>query len=189
MKSPKEKKQRTELLEIYNKTEFALSMAKNLKEEEAYYHSFWYHAIGILNAFYALREELTKKTKNVKDNILTNSINCWLDKNSNKLNSFFGNARNKATHHGKVSISWRQEREEDRTFDRGVLIDHYFITIHDSNIKNMPYEKFMDSGIQAFEHFKQGIIDIYTDYIDNNGTNQAPIVTLSDCDEDLSHLL
>ena len=74
---------------VADKVDYALMMIKVSENACRFEGGLWYHSIAILNAFYAIREELVKRVANGSDRILSDAVKAWRDRNSDKLNSFF----------------------------------------------------------------------------------------------------
>jgi len=123
------------LSEISTKAEFAVSMAKTARKDVAHPGPLWYHAIGLLNAFYAINEELKNRTKNGGDDILRTTIEAWWKENDPEVKSFFGSARNKATHQGEVTVEPELEWEDDTINETEHPVPIARITIKGTEIK------------------------------------------------------
>ena len=82
-------------LAIHSKAVYAVGMATQAQNHVQHPGGLWYHAVGMLNAYYALREELSKRTKNTTDQHLRAAVDAWLNTNQVAADSFFGKARSK----------------------------------------------------------------------------------------------
>ncbi|MGG7567297.1 hypothetical protein ACQ5SO_14195 [Rhodovulum sp. DZ06] len=152
------------LRDISEKAEFALQVAQGLESTQLSRAALWRHAMGLLNAFYALNEELKNRTQNTGDDTLKRIIQAWRSANSSRLGQFFGTARNTLLHQGAVQLTAATEWEEDVWHDTERPISRSFISIQSSAISDMPAEDFMATCRDALEFMQAGIAEIHETY-------------------------
>lgn len=175
---------KSKLSAIYEKAEYAVGMAKQAQDHVKHPGGLWYHAVGMLNAYYALREELSKRTKNTNDQNLRAAINAWLQNNQAAADAFFGNARNVATHQGDIDVEYFTEWEDDPLNDTSHPIRGAKVSIKGNVIKAMPGDEFLARCTTAMTFMRDGIIDIDRDYKSRGGAEHGLPEP-----EDLSELL
>lgn len=162
------------LTSVHGKVQFALSMIGSARESAITPEGLWYHAVGMLNAFYAVREELFKTVPNGCDKGLKGIIETWRKENREKLDGFFGRARDIATHQGAVKVSrgvdWilldYLDTVEPKQFSR--------ITIKGTPITSMRGDAFLDVCEDAFRFLNHGLSAINTEYLATGGFRILP---------------
>ncbi|NBJ10735.1 hypothetical protein [Microvirga arsenatis] len=171
------------LQSVADRVEYALLMIKNSEDACRFEGGLWYHAIAVLNGFYAIREELKNSTANTPDRALSDAVKAWRNLNGSKLNSFFGRARDTATHQGAITTCNHTEWEVDIWHDTSFPEKYARITVKDSTIVNMRGDEFLALAHEAFSFLKAGIVEIEADYKAQGGANE-----LLDKPEDLSSI-
>lgn len=161
------------LAEIYAKAEYAVGAVSSARKEANHPGSLWYHAIGLFNAFYAINEELQKRTKNSGDLRLAAAINAWWDANGSTVKAFFGSARNTATHQGEIITESFLEWEWDIPGDTKHPVTRASVTVKNSSIDRMPGLEFLDLCERALTFMQDGILSIDADYKLRGGTDHA----------------
>ncbi|WP_155773330.1 hypothetical protein [Rhizobium leguminosarum] len=161
------------LVEIYAKANYAVSAVGAARREAHHPGPLWYHAIGLFNAFYAINEELRKRTKNGNDVHLTAAVDAWWQSNRDVVSAFFGDARNTATHQGEIVTEAFVEWELDVANDTEHPIAKASVTVKNSTIKKMPGVEFLDLCERALTFMRDGVLAINADYKARGGIDHA----------------
>lgn len=170
------------LQSIHEKAGMAIGATKFYRQFIRHPGALWYHAIALFNAFYSLTEEL-KMAQNTKDDpILVQEVQTWRTTNAATLQSFFGTARNTATHQGAVFVEGHQEWEEDIANDTRHPIQRANITVSSSDINDMAEDEFFDLCRKAIEFVQQGVVDIDAAYGAAGGTKHRLVDKNADLD-------
>ncbi|SMC47597.1 hypothetical protein SAMN06295998_101568 [Primorskyibacter flagellatus] len=133
----------------------------------------WYHAIGLFNAFYSLNEEMVRRTQNSADANLNAAIVAWRANNKEKIDSFFGKARQIATHRGGIYTEEFQHWEIDHANDTEHPYMRSYVTVDDTDIKRMEGSDFIELCLRAMTFMREGIVEIDVDYRARGGGQHA----------------
>lgn len=161
------------LHELYLKSDYALNSAEAARHAVNHPAGLWYHAIGLLNALYSIKEEMINRTKNAGDTILSEAIHAWYSTNREKLDAFYINARNGASHQGDIKIESDLFWETDHVNDTAFPFSRVNITINKANITQWQSGAFIDHCVQALSFMRDGIIAIDADYRERGGKQHA----------------
>jgi hypothetical protein len=167
------KRKDNRLVSVYAKADFAVGMANQARDHVRHPGGLWYHAVGMMNAFFAITEELKTRTMNVPDQQLKEAVQVWRDANRSKVASFFGPARNTATHQGDIHVEPFTDWEEDAANDTSHPIKRTRVSVNGSAIKDMPEDEFLDRCKQALTFLRDGVHAIDKDYKARGGTMHA----------------
>jgi len=170
------------LHELFLKVGYCLSSVETARDLIDSPGGLWYHAIGLLNAFYSLNEEMLKRTKNSTDTNLNAAIDAWRANNKEMIQSFFGRAREIATHRGSISTEAFQHWEIDRANDTERPYMRSFVTVDETDINQMEGREFIELCLQAMTFMREGIVEIDADYRARGGGQHALPPDLSDED-------
>ncbi|MEP1586325.1 MULTISPECIES: hypothetical protein [Rhodobacterales] len=168
------------LHELFLKASYGLRSAETARGLFNSPGGLWYHAIGLFNAFYSLNEEMLKRTKNSGDAKLTAAIDAWRANNSDKINSFFGRARQIATHRGGIHTDAFQHWETDHANDTEHPYMRAYVTVDDTDIKQMEGSEFIELCLRAMTFMREGIVEIDADYRARGGEQHAIQPDISD---------
>ncbi|MDP9573890.1 UNVERIFIED_ORG: hypothetical protein J2W66_004393 [Agrobacterium larrymoorei] len=157
------------LSEIHAKADYAVNAVLAARKQVNHPGPLWYHAIGLFNAFYAINEELAKRTQNVPDTKLAGAVKDWRAANRAAISSFFGTARNTATHHGEIVTEPYVEWEWDISNDTEHPRSKAHVTVKNSKINEMPGDDFLDLCKEALTFMRDGIVAINQDYKSRGG--------------------
>jgi len=158
---------------VKDKLDFAFTA---LSQAEDYIHhpaGLWYHSIAIMNAYYALREELTNRTSNSHDTALDAVVKKWLANNKQALDAAFGTARNKATHQGTVVVKGTFFNEYDSIADATGPRQTAKITVDGTGVIDMKAHDFLGVAKRAFVLLEDGIMEINRLYKENGGSSHS----------------
>jgi|SRR5215217_3501256 len=152
------------LAEIHAKAEYAVNAVIAARKQVNHPGPLWYHAIGLFNAFYAINEELGKRTQNGPDTNLVDAVKAWRSANTSAIGNFFGAARNTATHQGEIITEPYVEWEWDIPNDTEHPLSKAHVTVKSSKITEMPGDEFLDLCEAALTFMRDGIVTIDQDY-------------------------
>ncbi|CAH1653420.1 conserved hypothetical protein [Hyphomicrobiales bacterium] len=158
---------------LHSKVVYAVGMATQARDHVQHPGGLWYHAVGMLNAYYALREELTKRTKNTNDQHLRAAIDAWLQAKQADADAFFGNARNIATHQGDIQVEYFTEWEVDTWNDTSRPVRSAKVSVKGGLIDAMPGDEFLSLCTRAMTFLRDGIEEIDRDYKSRGGTEHG----------------
>lgn len=170
------------LHELFLKAGYCLGSAESARGFINSPGGLWYHAIGLFNAFYSLNEEMMKRTKNSADANLTAAIDAWRANNKEKIDSFFGRARQIATHRGGIYTEAFQHWEIDHANDTEHPYIRSYVTVDDTDINQMEGSEFIELCLRAMTFMREGIVKIDADYRARGGGQHALPPDLSDED-------
>lgn len=170
------------LQELFLKSGYCLCSAESARGLINSPGGLWYHAIGLFNAFYSLNEEMVKRTKNSADADLNAAIDAWRKNNKEKIDSFFGNARQIATHRGGIYTEAFQHWEIDHANDTEHPYMRSWVTVDNTDIKQMEGCEFIELCLRAMTFMREGILEIDADYRARGGRQHALPADLSDED-------
>ena len=170
------------LQELFLKPGYCLGSAESARGFINSPGGLWYHAIGLFNAFYSLNEEMVKRTQNSTDTNLNAAIVVWRANNKEKIDSFFGKARQIATHRGGIYTEEFQHWEIDHANDTEHPYMLSYVTVVDTDIKRMEGSDFIDLCLRAMTFMREGILEIDADYRARGGGQHALPPVFSDED-------
>lgn len=163
------------LSEIHAKAEYAVNAVVAARKQVNHPGPLWYHAIGLFNAFYAINDELAKRTQNGPDKNLFDAVKAWRDANTVAINDFFGAARNTATHQGEIVTEPYVEWEWDIPNDTEHPLSKAYVTVKNSKITAIPGGDFLNLCERALTFMRDGIISIDQDYkAKGGGAHELP---------------
>lgn len=170
------------LHELFLKANYALGSADAARRFVNSPGALWYHAIGLFNAFYSLNEEMVKRTKNASDVDLSATIDAWRTANKEKIDIFFGKARQVATHRGGIQTEAFQHWEIDHANDTQHPYMRAHVTVDETDIKQMEGIEFIELCVQAMTFMRVGVVSIDADYRARGGERHALPPDLSEED-------
>jgi hypothetical protein len=160
------------LQSVAEKIEYALLMTERAKDSCNFNGGLYYHALGMMNVFYAIVGELKDNIGNNKDPILSPAVRSWVTANKPALGTFFGKARNIATQQGEIETSNHQDWITDIQNDTEYPEGYATVTVKASPIQNMRGEDFLAVARNAFLFLRQGLLEIEEAYAKQGGTKQ-----------------
>lgn len=164
------------IAKVKMKAEHSLLLVELVAQQTQSEATIWYNIQGLLNAYYSITEEIIRKIGNTKDKALKEAVNEWMKKRK-KSDNLFGDARNKVTHRGLITI----EREIffilDEVNDTEYPSIKYTITIEESDDR---FHKFnMDEFIlicrKEFDSLYKSITELEDDFIRRGGFLNKPL--------------
>lgn len=161
------------LVELLDKADYAVGMSARIRDQIDHPQGLWYHAIGMFNAFYAINEEMKTRTQNGSDVHLTAAVRQWRTENEEQIKSFFGSARNTATHQGEITVQSYTEWETDDVNDTSHPVKKANVTVKGSKVDRMSGDDFVNLCEGALKFMRDGIIAINEDYKARGGTEHA----------------
>jgi hypothetical protein len=160
------------LQSVAEKIEYGLLMTERAKDSCNFSGGLYYHAIGMMNVFYAIVGELKDNIGNNKDPILSPVVRSWVTANMTALNNFFGKARNIATHQGEIETSNHQDWINDVHNDTEYPERYAVVTVKASPIQDMRGEDFLSIARNAFQFLREGLGQIEQAYEKLGGTER-----------------
>lgn len=158
------------LTNVADKTSFSLLMVDIISQQHIREASLWYHSIGLMNAYYAICEELKKNVANNKDPILSPIVKKWSTEKQEEINSFFGNGRNIATHRGNIKTQSYTTWVVDHHHDTEFPVQVSRVTVSNSEeINNITSDDFLAIAKRAFTYLQNSLLDIEREYLCQGG--------------------
>ena len=157
---------------VTDKVDFALTMCVRAKGDCNTRGGLWYHAIGLMNAFYAINEELIKVLANNKDAVLSPVVRDWYVANKDEMSAKLGHARNLSTHRAKLDTTDHLEWQVDTWHDTEHPVIVAKVTVKATDIQALTGPEFLAKVQDAFDFLKLGIDDMEREYRARGGTEK-----------------
>lgn len=158
------------LQSVSDKIGYAIIMCERAKDHCDGQAGLWYHTLGMMNAFYAIVEEIKRLKSKKADALLGAVVRQWVDANTGKLDDLMTAARHTATHEGKVETTSETVWEVDVWNDTEFPTKDVRVTVPGHNIDRLTGEQFLAVARGAFDFLQHGVDQIERDFMAGGGT-------------------